>query len=597
MARYIFDIETDGFLDECSKVHSLVLVEADTGKQISCANQTGYIPLQKGLDALTNADEIIGHNIIKFDLPVLNKIYPQFRTRAKITDTLVLTRLLWPHIKELDYRAIEKKIREHPANLCGSHSLKAWGYRLRCHKGHVDNGFDRWTPKMQTYCEQDVEVTHTLYRRILKKGVPERASKLEHDIAHLMWKQEQNGFCFDIDKATLLLADLNERRLEIESELQEIWPPEEEVIPFYPKVNNSKLGYEKGKLFEKKKIHVFNPSSRKQVGEKLIDKYGWEPEELTENNLPKVDETVLNGLPYPEAKLLAEYFLLQKRLGQLSDGRQAWLKVERDGKIHGSVITNGTVSGRASHAFPNIAQVPSTHSPYGDRCRELFHVPQGWKLVGADMSGLELRALAAELHKFDKGAYAQEVINGDIHEANKKAAGLNDRSQAKTFIYAFLYGGSAKRIGSVVGGSTAYGATLIKRFLKATPAIAKLRKAVERQCEKEYLVGLDGRYLHVRSPHSAVNLLLQSHGAVLCKQWLLIVEKKLALKQLSHGWDGDYAFCAWVHDEVQISCKEHLAELIGEICVEACAEAGKHFDFACPLDGQFKIGDTWKETH
>src|SRR5690606_31621074 len=182
-------------------------------------------------------------------------------------------------------------------------------------------------------------------------------------------------------------------------------------------------------------------NSRTHIYKRLKDKYNWKPKEFTEKGTPKVSEEVLESLPYPEAELLNEYLMIQKRISQLAEGHSAWLKMVRpDGRIYGSVITNGAVTGRMTHNSPNLAQVPAVNVPYGKECRSLFTVPDDRVLVGADASGLELRCLAHYMARFDKGAYARELLEGDIHTANQKAAGLPTRDNAKTFIYAFLYG-------------------------------------------------------------------------------------------------------------------------------------------------------------
>jgi DNA polymerase I-like protein with 3'-5' exonuclease and polymerase domains len=290
--------------------------------------------------------------------------------------------------------------------------------------------------------------------------------------------------------------------------------------------------------------------------------------------------------------------MIQKRIGQLAEGDQAWLKLVRKGKIHGSVNTNGAVTGRATHAYPNISQVPSSNSPYGLEFRELFTVPAGWTLVGADASGLELRCLAHFMAKWDGGQYGEVLLTGDIHTMNQEAAGLETRPQAKTFIYAFLYGAGDAKIGSIVGGGPAEGKKLKTRFLAKTPALKRLKDAVGDAAKRGHLIGLDGRILHVRSQHAALNTLLQSAGAIICKKWLVILEERLQIQGFKHGWDGDYAFCAWSHDEVQIACRTpEIATVIAWFATKAVEQAGAHFNFRCPLAGEAKVGSHWGETH
>lgn len=252
-------------------------------------------------------------------------------------------------------------------------------------------------------------------------------------------------------------------------------------------------------------------------------------------------------------------------------------------------MTNGTVSGRCSHRNPNLAQVPAVRAPYGSQCRELFTAPKGKVLVGCDASGLELRALAGYLYPYDNGAYAKEILTGDIHTANQRAAGLETRDQAKTFIYAFLYGAGDAKIGEIVGGSSKEGKRLKQSFMSKIPAIRRLTQAVaDAVSVRGTLKGLDGRPLPCRSAHSALNLLLQSCGAVIMKQ---------ALVEFTAVATKPFEMHANVHDEVQFSCLPEWADELGSQFVNSIVKAGKTLKFKCPLDGEYKIGNNWKETH
>ena len=416
---------------------------------------------------------------------------------------------------------------------------------------------------------------------------------MEHEVAQIIFEQEVAGFAFDTETLAKLYAKLSARKLELETELKEAFPDWQIKTPFTPKVNNKKLGYEKGVPTYKVKQVQFNPGSRDHVADRLKNLRGWKPTEFTNDGKPKVDEMTLSSLPYPEAKLLVEYYTLIKRLGQLGDGSQAWLKVERGGRIHGSCNTNGAVTGRATHAYPNVAQVPSCGAPYGRECRELFTVPKGKKLVGVDVSGLELRCLAHYMARYDGGAYGEVVVNGDIHTANQEAAGLAERSQAKTFIYGFLYGAGVGKLGEIVGKGAKEGTVLKQRFLKKLPALATLIERVQKAADRGYIVGLDGRHLKVRSPHAALNVLLQSAGALICKQWM--VEFNNAL--IEQGLKESCTQVAWVHDEIQLETREDMADEIGKLAVECIKRAGDVFSIRCPLDGEYNIGDNWAETH
>lgn len=594
MKNILFDIETNGLLPELSECHSLVLLDVDTDEMVSCADQEGYTPIADGLDILAKAERLIGHNIQAFDLPALFKIYG-FTYHGELHDTLILSRLVWSDLKENDFK-FAKKNKEFPMKLIGSHSLGAWGRRLSNHKIEYTGGWAAWSEEMQTYCEQDIYTNLTLYNKILSKEPTPDSIALEHDFAAIIRKQEDHGFPFDVTKANALLAKLQSRKASLEAELQTAFPPWEIREPFIPKVNNRTRGYEKGVLTHKVKTVVFNPASRDHIADRLKAIHGWKPTDFTANGKPKVDEDVLKQLDYPEAVPLNEFLLLNKRIGQLATGANAWLKLERNGKMHGQVITSGTATFRCTHNRPNVSQTPSVNAPYGKECRELFHAPQGSRLVGADLSGLELRCLAHYMAKFDDGSYGEEVVNGDVHTANQKAAGLPTRNNAKTFIYGFLYGAGPAKIGSIVGGSEAEGKKLISKFMKATPAIKMLREAVVKTVKaKGHLKGLDGRILPIRSEHSALNMLLQSAGAILAKKATVILYENLT--RMGYVFGKDYALVAHVHDEVQLITKEEISTIVGQQAVTAFQEAGEYYGFRCPITGEFKVGQTWADTH
>jgi DNA polymerase I len=291
------------------------------------------------------------------------------------------------------------------------------------------------------------------------------------------------------------------------------------------------------------------------------------------------------------AELIKEYLMLQKRVAQV----ESWMDaVGKDGRVHGRVITNGAVTGRMTHSSPNMAQIPNSGSPYGKECRQCWTVEDGNVLVGCDASGLELRMLA---HYMKDENYVKTVTEGsskdgtDVHTINQRAAGLETRDQAKTFIYAFLYGAGPEKIGSIVGGSRVQGQQLINRFLKGTPALQRLRDLVQRYAEKGYVPGLDGRKIWVRSEHAALNSLLQGAGAIVMKKALVIFNDKITKNQ----WD--VKMVANVHDEIQFECSEEIADTAGKAARQSIVEAGLSYNLRCPLDGEYKIGRNWRETH
>ena len=329
----------------------------------------------------------------------------------------------------------------------------------------------------------------------------------------------------------------------------------------------------------------FNISSRQQVAAKLIG-LGWKPKKFTPTGQPCVDEgnlRMVTGIPV--ALQIARYLKLESRIAEIL----GWFKVlDTDtGRVHGWVNPNGTVTGRMTHSKPNMANIPRPPKEFGKVFRSCWTVPKGYKLVGIGASGLELRMLA---HYMNDKDYINEIINGDIHTTNQQLAGLESRDQAKTFIYAFLYGAGDEKLGSVAGGGARVGSELKQSFLDNLPSLRTLRNSITRKARRtKFLKALDGRKLFIRSEHSALNMLLQGAGAIVMKQALVIFNNKL------QGIDAH--FVANVHDEFQVETREDLAETVGKLGVESIIEAGKVLKLNCPLDGEYRIGDNWSETH
>lgn len=649
--RYVFDIETNGLLiGGGDRVHCAVLYDIDTDEII------GFRPneLGKFLKLYRAAEVLIGHNIIGFDIPFLQRTFGFTPNETcEIIDTLPLARLVYSDIKGEDFPRAKawKKFKEardawagpgefrskapleFPGQFVGSHSLEAWGYRLGSErkgdysKEMKEQGLDPWASfneAMFDYMLQDARVNVALFRHLMAQEPAELSIVIEMDTQALCCRMERNGWPLDVEKASELYSRLAQRRTELERTLKEVFPPwEVRLEDFVPKRDNKKLGYVKDVPVPRWETKEFNPASRDHIADRLINKYGWEPREYTDGGSAKIDDEVLTKLPYPEAKLLAEYFLIQKRIGQIGEGNQAWLKqVSKKGKIHARYNTGGTVTGRMSHSSPNIAQVPSVGAAYGRDCRVLFTVPRGWVQLGADQSGLELRCLGSFMAAFDAGAYIQVVLNGDVHWENAKALfGLPDdtvrdekgnpkhkqmRDVAKTFIYAFLYGAGDAKLGSIIGKGAKAGAQLRARFLKKFPALARLIKAVQAAAKKGWLKGLDGRKIPVRSEHAALNSLLQSAGAVICKRWMTLADQMLRdaglvfSEALNGDWDpeANIVMLGAIHDEGQWAVKPDVADKAAAIIQEAGRLAGNIFQsWKCPTDVETKLGTDWAACH
>lgn len=579
---------------------------------------------EKGLPALASHSVLVGHNIVGFDLPALKKMYSWLPKGIRIIDTAILGGCVLADL--MGYDARTRKI---PKNFWGSNSLKAWGHRLNFLKGDYgddeETAWNAYSEEMAEYCRQDVRLTWKLYKWLMKRKPAKRMIDLEHDFARIVRQQELRGWQFNSEKAWKLSGMIGIDRTKIKEELEKQVEPRIEVMKspekyvfmtddkdkdlYYEGASKKEIGEQLAKdgypktwsskavpVGKKKRFHYFNPGSRQQIADHLLT-LGWEPEVFTETGLPQVNENTITSLKHPIVEDLLKYLMLDKRVSQIETGKQAWLKQVHNGRIHGKVNTTGAVTGRCTHSNPNVAQVPRVGTEYGAECRELFEATKGFVLVGCDASGLELRCLAHYMAKWDGGAYAKEVLEGDIHTTNQNAAGLDDRDKAKTFIYAFLYGAGDEKIGSIVGGGIEEGKRLRAKFLKSLPALNKLVQAVKTAARnKGKLKGLDGRILPVRAIHASLNVLLQSAGAVIMKQALVNtyqgVRTELRLKL-----NRDYAFVGNIHDEYQTEIKPKFAEEYGKIAVKGIVRAGEQFDFRCPLDGEYKIGKNWKETH
>jgi len=616
----IFDIETDGLLDKTSKLHVLSILDTATGVLETYSDHSSkYRNVSDALAVLSSSDCIGGHNVLCFDLPALQKLYPDFKPQGKVLDTLVLSRLIWPNLAEIDYDGLRHAKTpsdtyfHFPPKLVGSHSLRAWGFRLGVLKGDFGETTDwqEWSEAMCEYNKQDVVVTKALWDLIERQHYSDEAINLEHEFQKVIFKQEEAGFPFDEKKAVELYSQLGAERTSLVEKLEQIFLPVDKGEWFIPKRDNKTKGYKAGVKVWRPNLTPFNPGSRQDIAERLKEKYNWQPTEYTDKGQAKVDETILDSLPYPEAKDLSRYFLLQKRIGQLAEGNNAWLKlVKPDGRIHGHVITNGAVTGRCTHVNPNMAQVPAVGVFMGEEFRSLFYAPDGWSVLGADASGLELRCLAHFMARYDAGQYAHKILAGDIHWHNAQALGLVGKDEvkdpnnehhmwarnkvAKRFIYAFMYGAGDGKLGEIVGGDETKGAELRKTFLKALPAMKILIDTVKRTAkERGYLYGIDHRKLPVRSQHSALNTLLQSAGAVAVKKATCILWEDLARE----GLDNYVQQVAHVHDEYQLLVKKGYEEPVGAIAVNAFRKAGEYFHFRIPLDGEYKIGRNWAETH
>ena len=544
--KAVVDIETDGL--NATKIHCIVArCYASDKEKVWVGEECGQFAEWSG-----QIDQFIMHNGISFDAPILNRLTGSNIKLSQVRDTLIESQLYNP-------------IRE------GGHSLEAWGERLNFPKGNMTE-FKHYSPEMLEYCKKDTELTSKLAKTMEKEGkkFSIRSYEMERKVRAIIDQQQKNGFAFNIREGMLLLARLEDEQHQLEKDAEEMFEP---VITYSP-------------VKKIPKSTPFNIASRKQIAERLIE-LGWKPEHYTEKDNVIISEEILSKIDMKEAQMFSRYFLLQKRTGLL----KAWVQeCQEDERVRGRVLTLKTVTGRMAHHSPNMAQVPASYSPYGKECRELWTVsnPDTHVLVGTDASGLELRCLA---HYMNDPKFTKEVLTGDVHTANMKAAGLTDRDQAKTFIYAFLYGAGPAKIGKVVGGNAKTGQQLTAKFLSNMPKLKTLRDNVTAAAEVGPIKALDGRNLHIRSPHASLNTLLQGAGAIVCKQWLVHMDEHIRKTGV------DVKLVASIHDEYQFEVAKKDVERFGKITKDAMLETTMTLDMKCPLDCEYKVGNTWAETH
>jgi len=602
LAPLIFDIETDGLLPSMTKIHCGVIRDTATG------TTTRYSPtdIDQMVHVLSSTERpLMGHNVINFDIPAIQKLYPKFQPKALPLDTLIWSQLVTPDVYNLTFSKKQWRLNT-PAELFGSHSLKAWGYRLGVLKGTTpDSTWQTYSPEMLDYCAQDTEVTHALWQELQRWTTSESAVHLEMQVAMILRIQETTGVCFDTQGAQHLACKLLDERDSLVTKIRE-HPTFTPVCTkeFVAKVNNKKLGRTKGDTI--RIMEPFNPGSKKQLVEKLQEVYGWNPSVLTDKGNPQMDDEILQDLAqiYPEVELIRQYDTCSKILSYVSTGNQSWLShVTPEGKIHGNVKSCGAGTRRMTHNSPNLGQVPSVKAYLGKECRALFGPPPGYVMVGIDADQLELRTLSHFMYPFDNGMYAHAAVHGskenkdDIHWVNARAFKV-DRELGKTVFYASIYGAGREKKGRIITKSwdksknMAEGARIERSMDKGLPALGMLKEAVLGTLKKRgYLLDLDGQMFRIRSEHSCLNELNQRAGAIIMKRWDVILWDKL----VKHG--VDFHRLLTVHDEIQLAVRPESVDLVRRLARESFAEVSEFYKLKCPVSGDGKVGGNWSETH
>jgi DNA polymerase-1 len=620
VTRLIFDVEANGLLAEATKVHCIAAIDIDSGLRYVW----GPNEIDKALDVLNRCTLLVAHNGLRYDFPLLLKLY-NFNPRGLDTlDTMILSRLIKSNTKERDLAE-----RRMPGKLVGSHSLQAWGVRLGLEKGAFEGPWAEWSQAMQDYCVQDVEVALRLWEHLEPEKYSKQAVVLEHRIALITNRMEQSGWPFDVKAAGELHATLVEEQSKLHTQLLDKFGSWfESEGEFVPKVNNTKQGYAKGVPLTKVKQVDFNPASRQHIYKRLMV-LGWKPKVFTDSGQPQVDESVLDQIAkdFPQADLLSRWLMLNKRIGQLATGDNAWLKlVDSNDIIHPAYNTNGCVTGRASHITPNIAQVPKVGKPFGTECRSLFVAPSGWVMLGADQSGLEQRCLAHYTFPYDEGSYAKTSLESeDIHWLHAVAIGIANgdetgdlrkilRDYTKTWFYAYVYGARDNKLSSILAdlnnelrkcgisySGVKGGEASRRNFGERIPALEGLRARAVNTAERlKALKAIDNRIIPCNTaPYKALNYLCQSAGAIICKEWVASTYEAAIREGFKYGFDGDFTFLGWIHDELQVAVreKEYNVDQIKRIIADCGRRAGRPYDFRVPLEIECKEGKTWAGTH
>lgn len=588
MKTAVFDLEANG-LHDATTIWCIVIKDLDNGRVYKYGPDT----VKHGLDMLEQYDRIIGHNIIDFDCPLLNRLHSF--TPRDCWDTLVASRLLFP---------------DRP----GGHSLGAWGERLgRDKPDHED--WTQFSEEMMHRCVEDVEINTLLYHELHREMEGHdwtQALELEFNVQRIISEQARTGVLLDKNLAEKSIQELTAWIEKIDKELEHVTPNKTRSYgvsieaPFkkdgtLKKMVTEWMGQVPDGMVSGPLCRVYfepiNLSSDVQLKELLLS-LGWKPtvynynKETGERTSPKLEFHEGDGLDSGLGKLIKDRKLWSHRRSQI----QGWLdKVRDDGRLPAGANTIGTPTRRFRHN--TVVNVPKAadYVPYGKQMRSMFTVPEGYRLIGYDAEQLELRMLA---HYMNDQEYIDAILSGDIHSHNQRLAGLPTRDAAKTFIYAFNYGAGDAKIGSIVGGDSNDGKRIKQEFFEACPSLAQLIRGVKRASGRGYLVGLDGGLLRIRrgsdgrlQRSKALNVLLQGAGSIVMKQSMVFMDQWVK----ERGLDAKKVID--MHDEAQWEVAEKDVEEFMELAPQCIVRAGEHFNLNIPLAAEAKVGMTWAETH
>lgn len=609
----IGDIETDGLLDIVTKVHCASFYNLETG----IWNTFTPDNMDELISFLDSCPEVSGHNFIGFDLPALKKIYG-YEYKGKVTDTLLMSRILFPDIDKME------------GVKAGPHSVEAWGVRFNYPKPEHEN-WTQFSEEMLHRNKTDVEIQTRIYKFCLnhlkKLGIDniDQVMAVETRVWKLMEEQAENGWQFDVLYAQELVKQLTAEIEPLEYQLIEMLPMRT-VKPY--KETACKAFKANGELtvnaanwvqdrfedvagdFSRVLFEKMNPGSDKQIKPFMLEA-GWQPKEwnykkdkygkpirdenfkliLTSPKLPKTVEDwdeVVEQTHNPTIKLLAHYNKANHRKSQI----QGLLdNVREDGRVSARANSCSTNTARMVHRV--VVNIPKAkdHVYYGKQMRAMFIAAPGKILVGADASALEARCEAHYIWNLDR-ANALELIDGDIHTKNADVFHCN-RDIAKNGKYAIGYGCGVAKLASTIGCSKEEAKQLLGNYWDNNPGLKELKAILEHEFEeKGYITAIDGRPLSVRYKHALINTLFQSCGSIIMKYALIILDKKIRCAILK-----GCKFVGNFHDEWIVECNPEDAETVAKLSVESIEQAGRILKINVPITGEAKIGHSWAETH
>lgn len=600
---WVADIETDGL--NPSHIWCLVAKNVATGQKVKAV---GHEDVRRACSKI-GRDYFIGHNFLSFDAPVLNRLLGLSIRVNQIVDTLVLSHLYNPRLE-------------------AGHSLGAWAVRLQSPvlKDSFDD-FSQYSDQLLARCSSDVDINHSLFLHLTEKmkriGYSEESCSIEHEIRHIINRQQRNGFRFDIPAATTLLGSLRGRQQALGETIKELFPPVLEVCHRYAKSRKSDGQLSKNYLrhhsqypkvvetddggYEAWDWVEFDLASPQQRVEKLLS-LGWKPTRWNKVSRtgrlrgdrvgsPKVDEESLveaaRELSEPKLQALADW-LVEFGRGNMVE---TWLNsVDRsDSKIHGEINSCGAGSRRMTHNNPNTANIPNNEAKYGHECRSLWTASPGRFLVGYDAKGIQMRLLGHYCDMLNRDPDVYATYLGDPHTGNAEAIAQGEtRRHAKNHFYAFIFGAHPPKLGAMVGKDARFGKYVTRVLFERTPGLEQATRDAQEEFDQTggRLRCIDGGYVVATGRHAALNFQIQPAEACVMKKAAIFLDKEARREGIEHLKVGD------IHDEAQHEVGDReVGENLGKLSARCIRQAGEHFNLRVPMDGDYKIGKTWAETH